>query len=47
MGGKRETFRYLVLADIAHTILLIVFYFCYKKAIKNKGSVIEGANKSN
>jgi len=46
MGGKKETFWYLVFADVLHTILLIAFFFIFKKAVKNKGSVIEGANKS-
>ena len=46
MGGKKDTFWYLVAADVLHTVLLLVFFIMFKKAVKNKSTVLEG-NKAN
>ena len=42
MGGKTNSFWYLLAADILHTILLIGFYYLYRKARSNKSTQILG-----
>ena len=46
MSTKRDSFWYLVMADVLHTILLGVFFVFFKKAAKNKDSVLGGGFKS-
>ena len=42
MATKRDTFWYLMLADVLHTILLVLFFFMFKKVRGNKDNMVLG-----
>ena len=42
MATKRDTFWYLMAADILHTILLVAFFIMFKKVRGNKDNKILG-----
>mmetsp|Transcript_11073 Transcript_11073/g.18537 ORF Transcript_11073/g.18537 Transcript_11073/m.18537 type:complete len:82 (-) Transcript_11073:64-309(-) len=42
MSSKRETFWYLMLADVLHTALLGLFFYVYRQARNNKNNTVLG-----
>ena len=42
MKSKSETFWYLILADVLHTVLLGLFFYVYKKARSSKDNSVLG-----
>jgi len=45
MSTKRDSFWYLMIADVLHSILLIAFFYVYKYVRKSKHEIIGNSNK--
>jgi len=45
MSTKRDSFWYLMIADVLHSILLIAFFYVYKYVRKSKQEIIGNSNK--
>ena len=46
MSSKRETFWYLMIGDVVHTVLLILFFYVYNKARTTKDYSVLGVSVS-
>ena len=44
MSSKVETFWYMLVADVLHTVVLVLFFLAFKKARKSNTEVLTGKN---